>query len=112
MITAKTPKSPPKQLKTRGAKYWRTVMSEFELSDSDQALLLAACQQLDRAEAARKEVESAGLTFVDRFGQTKGHPAIDIERQSLLAFVRIRRELGLDVEPPDTRPATYPRGYR
>ena len=63
------------------------------------------------AQEARKLIEQEGLTFKDRFGQTKSYPAVEVERQSLLAFVRIRRELGLDVEPPDSRPP-LPRGYR
>ena len=108
----KVPKQPPRKLKERGKRFWKLVMVEFELSDSDQVVLVSACEMLDRAEAARKLIEKDGMTIKDRFGQTKPHPCVEVERQSHLAFVRIRRELGLDVEPPDSRPATYPRGYR
>lgn len=101
----------PKHLEKRGRAFWVLVCDEFALEASDLPLLLACCELLDRADEARQKVLNEGLTIVDRFGQTKTHPAVEIERQSLLAFVRIRRELGLDVEPPDSRPP-LPRGYR
>ena len=86
-------------------------MAEFDIADHDEPLLVACCEMLDRAEEARKKVEKEGLTVIDRFNQPKPHPAVDIECQSLLSFVRIRRELGIDAEPPDSRPL-LPRGYK
>ena len=86
-------------------------MTEFDLHETDQTLLVSCCEMLDRAETARILIEAEGLTFRDRFGQAKSHPAVEIERASHLTFIRLRREIGLDVEPPDSRPP-LPRGYK
>ena len=98
-MTAKRTKrpAPPKRLRKRGRDYWRIVLDLYDLDEADQALLLAACEMLDRADSAREQVDKEGQTQVDRFGQVKPHPCIDIERQALMAFVRVRRELALDV---------------
>jgi len=102
---------------------WTTVSrrtrSNKSCANSNEAFLLSSrlrCTACDAPMYGRtmrhtKNRRYEGLTVKDRFGQTKGHPAVEIERQSLLAFVRIRRELGLNVEPPDSRPP-LPRGYR
>lgn len=101
----------PSTLGKAGVAYWKAVCTEFDLGDDDKTLLESACIMLDRAAAARAIIDKDGVIIEDRFEQKKPHPAIDIERQSQLAFVRIRRELGLDIEPPDSRPP-LPRGYR
>jgi hypothetical protein len=50
-----------------------------------------------------------GITFVDRLGYPRKHPALSIEENSRLQFARLMRELDLDGEPlPDPRPS---RGY-
>lgn len=103
--------NPPDHLGEAGNAYWHLVAAEYALGDDDLTLLSSACEMLDRAESARQTITSGGLIVVDRFGQSKPHPAVDIERQSRLAFVRIRRELALDVEPPASR-GPLPRGYR
>lgn len=110
-MTKKAYKRPPKHLAERGRTFWAHVASAFALEDSDLPLLTAAAEMLDRAEQAKHKLAAEGMTAVDRFGQTKPHPAVEIERASLLAFVRIRRELGLDAGPADSRPP-LPKGYR
>ena len=110
---SKQRKTPPTKLKAAGKAYWRLVHAGFELDDTDETLLVLASEMLDRADGARQAIEKDGLTMTDRFDQVKPHPLIEVERQSLLAFVRIRRELGLDVDPPaDTRLRHYLRGTR
>ena len=110
-------KAPPKtdapsHLQTRGREWFCMVASAFNFEPHDLALVQAAAEQLDRAEAARVQIAAEGQTTIDRFRQVKPHPAVEQEKQALLAFVRLRRELGLDVEPPaDSRPPLR-RGYR
>ena len=67
-------------------------------------LLTAACVQLDRAEQARQAIAKDGVIVMDRFQQSKEHPAVAIERKASGEFRLLSRELGLDIEPPsDTR---------
>ncbi len=111
-MTKKTPtRRAPKHLADRGKAFWLDVAGVYALEDSDVPLLTACGEMLDRAQAAKEQIAKEGQTMVDRFGQVKAHPAIEIERASLLAFIRIRRELGLDAAPPDSRPP-LPKGYR
>lgn len=111
-MTTTTQQAPPDHLGTRGRSFWTTVLSQYDIAGADLNLLQSACELLDRSHSARLLIETEGLTVQDRFGQAKSHPAVDIERSSLLGFVRIARELGLHVEVPESRPAHYPRGYK
>ncbi len=59
----------------------------------------------DRAEEARDRLAKDGTYYTDRFGAPKVHPAVAVERDARLAFMRAVRELDLDGEPlPDPRP--------
>jgi P27 family predicted phage terminase small subunit len=112
-LKAHKPKTAPApvHLGPRGKAFWNETLSAYAMDETDLPLVQAAAEQLDRAESARLQIEREGLTTKDRFGQVKSHPAVEIERQAHLAYVRIRRELGLDVAPADSRPP-LPRGYR
>jgi P27 family predicted phage terminase small subunit len=93
----------PKALGKAGRRYWKTVCSTFEIEPHHFELLEKACVQLDRAEQAREVVEREGVTAQDRFGQAKTHPAVEVERQAHLAFRLLCRELGMDVQPVESR---------
>ena len=84
-------------------RFWKTTLASFVLEDHHRELLAAACQQLSRADQAREILATEGVVASDRFGQSKEHPAVAIERQAHLAFLRIVRELGLDVVASETR---------
>lgn len=97
---------PPETLGNAGRAFWLSVVEQFDLNNHDLPLLLGACEMLDRAATARRQVESEGLTTTDRFGQPREHPAAAVERQSWLTFSKLRRELNVDSVPPptDSRP--------
>lgn len=106
--TASEP-APPPYLAEAGRRFWLQVVQEWELDVRSLALLAAACKQADRAAEAREILQQQPVVILDRFGQPKTHPAVDVERNASLAFVRILREIGLDVEPPpDSRPPRRP----
>jgi phage terminase small subunit len=75
-------------------------------------LLTLACESWDRAVQARKGLERHGLTFVDRHGSRKPSPEIAIEKDSRIAFARLIREIGLDVDSPESRPPVLPANKR
>ncbi|NQU20945.1 MAG: P27 family phage terminase small subunit [Candidatus Nealsonbacteria bacterium] len=97
--------APPVKWSKTAKRFWLDVHKQFVLEEPQHVeLLRAACQQLDRADAARAVVDKGGVVLLDRFKQVKPNPAVDMERQAHLAFLRLARELGLDVElPGETR---------
>lgn len=92
----------PKHLTAAARKWWRTVTTEFELESHHLHLLQAAAELWDRSQQARTVVAKEGPLTVDRFGQSREHPAAKLERDSKIAFARILRELALDVAAPET----------
>src|ERR1035437_8262164 len=93
--------TPPKHLSLAMRRWWVEILEAFELDTHHLKLLETACGEWDRAQQARAELEAnGGPTFLDRFGQTKEHPAAHIENQALILFARLVRELGLDLESP------------
>jgi phage terminase small subunit len=100
-----------KNLSTLTRRWVNSIQKEFELESHHKRLLLLCGQAWDRAMEARKVLEKEGAFIFDRFNQRKSHPAVEVERQSMLTFARILRELGLDLTQPDTRPPARPGGY-
>src|SRR3990167_1234436 len=92
-------KRAPMHLKPATRRWYRHVISEYQLEPHHVELLRLCCEALDRAEDARAMLAEEGTIVQGRFGP-KAHPAIAIERDSRHAFARLLRELDLDVDPP------------
>jgi phage terminase small subunit len=87
----------PKGLSGEARRLWRDTVSAWTMDGPGFVLLENACRCLDRLRAAEKVVAKQGQTFVDRFGQVKSHPAMTAIRDENTTFVRILKQLGLDV---------------
>ena|SRR5665213_1349408 len=103
MAPKKDPQKPPGNLSAAGKRLWKSVCEEYELEERHMKTLQAVCEQTDRAASARLLVEAEGVCIKDRFNQSKEHPGVAIERNAQLAALRLMRELGLDIEQPETR---------
>jgi P27 family predicted phage terminase small subunit len=88
--------TPPAHLSARSRKLWGDVVAEFQFEAVDLERLRLACEALDRCEQARAIVAKEGPIIRDRFGQTRPHPAIAIERDARIAALRGLRELGIE----------------
>ena len=97
-----TPTKPPKHLSTEARRLWRSILEDYELERRHEMVLTTALEALDRMRQAQALIEAEGLTTVDRYGGRKPHPAVAIEKDSRIAFLRAMRELGLDLEAPAT----------
>ena len=98
---AKAPKVPV-HLRPETQKWFRSVLSDFDLDPHHVHLLTLAAEALDQAHGAREMLDANGQTFTDRFGQPKARPEVDILQNSRIAFARLLRELALDgVTSPD-----------
>ncbi len=100
----------PKDLKKTGKIFYNKVLSEYELTDAhDLERLAMAAKCLDNVKEAENRVSSDGMFTRNRYGNTTEHPGLKTIKDMRLLFIKIIRELGLDITPPaDSRP---PRQY-
>ncbi|MGI8830544.1 MAG: P27 family phage terminase small subunit, partial [Candidatus Limnocylindria bacterium] len=98
-MTANRLPTPPRYLSDTAKSWWRGVVADYELDESSLKLLTEAATAWDRIQQARVLLESAGLTFTDRFGTPRRHPAVGIESEARIAFARLLRELDLEGSP-------------
>jgi P27 family predicted phage terminase small subunit len=94
------PTRAPQGLATATAAWFRSVCRDYVLEPHHVRLLTLACRAWDRAEQARELLDREGLTTKDRYGTSKTHPAVTIERDCRTQFARMVRELDLDTEAP------------
>ncbi len=73
----------PKNLSAASKRFWKAIVTDYELEAHHLELLRLACESLDRAE--------------DRYG-ARANPACAIERDSRIAAFRPLRKLGLDLD--------------
>ena len=91
----------PQHLSPEMQKFFKAILKDFNLETHHVILLTKACECLDRAELARKQVAEEGMTTTDRYGSIKPHPCCKIELDSKNAARLLLRELGLDLEPAE-----------
>ncbi len=99
MSTKRRLPSAPRHLSVAAKKWWREVVGEYEIENHHLKVLRAACEAWDRLNQARVLLKTEGITYLDRFGSPKKHPAVSIEETARLQFVRLLRELDLEGEP-------------
>jgi P27 family predicted phage terminase small subunit len=103
--TIKKPLKPPRNLKKAGKNLWQSVADTFVLEEHDITLLTALCETLDRKNLAEQELKTAGaLTFTNRYGEKRPHPAVAIVRDCNALMAKLRRELNLSEIMPESRP--------
>jgi P27 family predicted phage terminase small subunit len=104
------PVKPPRKLGKHGAQLWRNLMSEFQIDDSAGLEMLAlACEQLDRAQECREQIDRDGLMLRTKHGP-KDHPLLKAELSARAFVCRTLQRLGLDAEaikPIGRPPAPY-----
>lgn len=88
----------PAYLLTSSKRFFDEIVDGYDLEPHHIRILTLACQSLDRAAEARAEIKKSGAYFTDRFNVRKPVEAIKVERSAQLAFARLLRELGLDIE--------------
>lgn len=92
--------SAPASLSPEAKNLWRRLLTEFDVNDQHGLLLLrTALEAMDRMRAAQAAIARDGVTIVDRWGQSKPHPACQIERDSRTGMLAALKALRLDIEP-------------
>lgn len=101
--------APPKHLSRPSKAVWRSTVEDYGLESEPHSVRVSgmAPEASDRAEEARVRIAQDGAYLLDRFGQTKTHPAVAVERDARIATARLFRELALDPDsgqPGEARP--------
>jgi hypothetical protein len=92
--------APPRPLGEHGAALWRSINLEYAITDIGGIEMAAlACAALDRAEACRQEIDTAGEVIRIKGGGMREHPLLKIELSNRAFVVRTLQKLGLDAEP-------------
>lgn len=84
-------------LSAEARRIFDSVVGDYDLEPWHVRVLIEALQSLDRAEQARRQLDSDGLTVDGRFGP-RPHPLLAVERDSRASFARLMKQLGLDVD--------------
>jgi P27 family predicted phage terminase small subunit len=98
-VTARKPRAPD-HLQAATKAWFSAVLRDYLLEPHHVRLLQLAGESWDRCQQARQALASGGITTIDDRGNIRAHPAVQIEKDSRIAFARIIRELDLDVEAP------------
>src|SRR5688572_6536310 len=102
----------PKHLSAASKRWFNEIASGFVLESHHLRLLQLAAEAFDRSQEARALLARDGIVVNTENGP-KTHPAVAVERDSRLAFARLVREVGLDVQEVATpRPIALPANQR
>ncbi len=83
----------PKHLQPKTRRWWMDVVKKHNLNTAQRHLLTLAGETWERSARARRVLEQDGLIFLDRFGQPRPRPEVEIEKDAKLLFTRLMREL-------------------
>ena len=98
-MTLRKPRAPD-HLRPPTKTWWAAVLAAYQLEPHHVRLLQLAGESWDRCQEAREILGREDLTINDDRGNKRTHPAVQIEKDSRIAFARLVRELDLDVEAP------------
>jgi len=85
----------PRHLSADMTTWWRVLTRQYQFRPQHLRVLACAAEAWDRKEQARELLAAGGLTVTNRQGELRPHPAVAIERDARIAFVRAVRELSL-----------------
>src|SRR5262249_18633813 len=95
---SRTAPKAPDSLSSEAQSLWAAVVAGWDIDRPGELVLLAACESLDRLRDCQRTLKTDGLTCEDRFGQTRAHPLLAVERDSRTALLKALRQLGLAAE--------------
>jgi len=99
----------PMGLKLGGKRLWRRVMSDFELAQHEEVVLLQACRIVDVLDRLQKVIEEGDVVVHSPQG-VKTNPAVVEFRQQAMALAKCMAALNIpaDSEQPA---AQFPERY-
>lgn len=98
----------PKGLDKRGRKFWRDVVSDYELRPDELVLLESACKCIDLIDNLEAGMAGQPLTVKGSMGQEREHPLLSEARQQRALLNRTLVQLKL----PDDAAGAKPNPHR
>lgn len=93
-------KTAPAHLSKEAKATWKKLTQEYGIDDAGGlAILKTGLEAFDTAQAARLIIKREGLMIKDRFGTSKMHPLLPVERDARSQWLAALKQLCLDVEP-------------
>lgn len=87
----------PTHLTPAAGEFWTNIQTLYGISDAaGLRLLTLAAESLHEAERARLAIVTHGQIYTDRFGAPRPRPEVAIQRNAMLTFSRLVKELRLD----------------
>ncbi len=86
---------PPEHLAPKAKALWAEVVPDRICDAECLALLSEALSALDRATAAREQIDREGMVAVSSTGVPHANPLLRVEKDARQQFARIWTELGL-----------------
>ena len=100
---------PPGHLSPEAQREWLRLTEEYDLDDPAARLILTtAFEAFDRMRGAQEQLAKDGVTFRDRWGKPRMHPAVTVERDARAAWLAALKQLNLDLEPLRDGPGRPP----
>lgn len=98
-LDAARAKAPP-HLGEHGRVLWADVIRDHEVDDAAaRALLLRACEALDRLRQVQAIIAEQGLTVAGYRKQPRPHPLLAVEAEQSRVLLACFRGLNLDLAP-------------
>jgi hypothetical protein len=93
--------APPRPLQQHGMALWRSIVTEYEVSDAaGRELLCLACQALDRAEECRALIDKHGEAVIHKdTGVIRQNPLLRDELANRSFVAKTLERLGVNQEP-------------
>jgi len=91
----------PTGLGARGRRLWKSVLADFEPSETERALLIEACRTLDDIEALQAAVAGAPMLTTGSRDQDIVHPLRAELRSQRLLLAKLLSQLDVPAEEGD-----------
>lgn len=90
----------PVHLGADGRRLWRDLIADHGIDDAaGRAMLLRACEALDRLRQVQAQIATDGLTVRGYRGQVRPHPLLATEAEQTRIILACFRTLNLDFAP-------------
>jgi P27 family predicted phage terminase small subunit len=103
---------PPSTLGRRGCRLWRAAVAEHEFSPAEAVLLEALSSAYDVWGEATAALKKDGVVTLDRFGQARPHPAVNICRDAANTMAKLARQLTLELPDDAAAVVRHPHASR